>query len=71
MCGHVNAGTNGNGCIQDSGNHYVCAITGHHIAQFFPESETQLEGPLDSPNFVKTQNLAIFFEIPDGYDSTS
>lgn len=60
MCGHVNAGTNGNGCIQDSGNHYVHAITGYHIAQFFPESNPQLEGPLDSPDFSKTKTCYIF-----------
>lgn len=44
---------------------YVCAITGYHIAQFFPESEPQLEGPLDSPDFTKNknQNLSIILEV--------
>jgi len=43
----VNAGTNGNGYIV-SGNHYVPAITGSPILQFFPESRPQLETPLHS-----------------------
>lgn len=70
MCGHVNAGTNGNGCIHDSGNHYVYAITGYHIAQFFPESEPQLKGPLDSPDFAKNKTW-LFFGGSDDCDSTS
>lgn len=63
MCGHVNAGTNGNGCIQESGNHYVPAITGSHIVQFFPESEPQLERPLDSPDFAENKTWLIFWRF--------
>lgn len=63
MCGHVNAGTNGNGCIQEPGNHYVPAITGSHIVQFFPESEPQPERPLDSPDFVENKTWLIFWRF--------
>ena len=63
MCGHVNAGTNGNDCIQESGNHYIPTITGSHIAQFFPESEPQLERPLDSPDFAENKTWLIFWRF--------
>lgn len=61
MCGHVNAGTNGNGCIQESGNHYVPAIAGSHIVQFIPESEPQLERPLDSLDFAQNKTWPILY----------